>query len=196
MTRLVSTASVRNSGGKSVALWCYQCECQNELCYVVKLRKSMSKFKKTGKRITCPVHESPIATSQWAQKFYKLVASHKAHSIQGIVWDWYDVPGNHHMHIDATVFAGDSCFRFEIDGETHFDSSGTQRSEIDIDKDAILRAHGVNLLRLHYRDVNEWPKYVQHFLSAGGAKSKGTVMYTGSYRQCLDCHEAVHVLDV
>jgi hypothetical protein len=161
------------------------------------LKKSMQKFMKAGKRIKCPVHENPNATSQWALRFYKLVECLKLQDdIHGVVWDWFDVPDNHHMHIDATLFAGDSCYRFEIDGETHFDSSGTQRSDADLRKDAILREYSVRLLRLHYRDADKWADYMQHFITwSQQGEVQNSVVYTGSYRDCLDSADAAHVLE-
>lgn len=159
------------------------------------LKRSIEKLKNGGKRITCPVHESTKATSQWAQLFYRVVAALSVgRTVHGIVWDWFDVPENHHMHIDATVFAGAECFRFEIDGQNHFLSSETLRSEVDMQKDAVLRKYNIRLLRLHYRDAGMWSDYISQYIRNTANTVLATIAYSRSYLECLEEHEQQDVI--
>jgi hypothetical protein len=183
MTQSVQRASVRNPQAKSTALQCFSCGCEEGICFVVMKKKSVQKMKQQGRCIKCPIHHS-TSTSTYARRFYDAVRALDV-QVRGIVWDWFDVPddenSNHKMHIDASVFCEASCIRFEIDGETHFHNSGTSRNNLDEQKDALLREHSVDMVRLHYMDAERWGEYVMIAVT----KTHGTVRYTGSYRHCL-----------
>ena len=137
-------------------------------------------------------------TSKYALSFYSIVQGLDAtlQDVHGIIWDWFDVPdsdcSNHKMHIDATVFLGSSCIRFEIDGETHFKDNLTSRLHTDEQKDDVLREAGVGMLRLHYMDTEQWPLYVKSALQHG----VNTVQYTASYRQCLHPEEYQYIMSI
>lgn len=192
MTARVIAATVRQEETKASTLVCYQCKCEGRLCYVVKLKHSMYKFIKKGRQITCPIHECTQTTSQWALRFHRTLVNLNLQELHGIVWDWFDVPENHHMHIDAAVFLGTRCIRFEIDGEAHFDSTKTQRDHNDVDKDAILRRFNVKMLRLHYMDADIWAQCILSFLNS----ECSSISYTPSYSECLEPHETKHVLSL
>jgi hypothetical protein len=188
MTQLVANASARYPDGQRSTLQCFNCGCEGGICFVVMKRKSVKKMQLEGRAIKCPIHQG-TTSSVYAHKFYATIRQLQC-EVQGIVWDWFDVPddesSNHKMHIDASVFCGAVCTRFEIDGETHFHSRGTSRDDNDERKDCILRQSGVGLLRLHYMDVDYWPQYIQNALNV----NYQTVKYTKSYMECL--HPADH----
>ena len=195
MTKHVAKESARNPGEKCTTLQCFNCGCEEGLCFVVMKRKSVQKMQLEGRGIRCPIHQSSITTSTYARRFYACIRQVQCR-VQGIVWDWFDVPddhkSNHKMHIDASVFHGASCMRFEIDGETHFHSNGTERDGNDEIKDHILRAYGVGMLRLHYRDVEHWTQYIGFAINT----KLQTVCYTSSYRECLHPADHKHIIDL
>lgn len=186
MSKFVAQASLRNP--QSSTIQCLRCDCDSKLCYVVLKNKSIQKSAATlVSTVACPVHGGR-STSKWSKTFCRNVETISAsRRIDGIVWDWHDVPGcgNHHMHIDACVFSGAHCARIEIDGEAHFQNQGTTRDWRDTKKDAVFRDLGVGLLHLHWRDVGDWEKYVMRALTFPGT----AVSYTPSYKGCLEEHE-------
>jgi hypothetical protein len=151
-------------------------------------KKSMQKsVAALNSAVLCPVHQGR-SSSKWATTFYDTLETLSANmQIHGVVWDWHDVPGaeRHHMHIDACVFVGESCVRFEIDGEAHFMCQETCRDRRDIEKDAIFREQRVGLVHLHYRDVNLWEAFVKEALRTPRAK----IQYSPSYSECLEEEE-------
>lgn len=193
MTQRVVAASARHAGKHNISLQCFACGCPEGLCFVVLKRKSVQKMKQQGRCIRCPIHHSKTSSSSYTRKFYSIIHSLDC-DVHGIVWDWFDVPeyqsNSHMMHIDATVFCGEACIRFEIDGETHFHHNNAIRDSNDECKDSILREHGVGMLRLHYMDVERWRRYV-----VSAVESRYTdVHYTASYQGCLDPEEQDNVV--
>ena len=91
------------------------------------------------------------------------------------------------MHIDACVFVGTSCVRFEIDGEAHFTSLGTERDWRDVEKDSVFRLLGVGLVHLHWRDEQVWLEYIRHALCSHNT----ALVYTPTFKECLEAHENV-----
>lgn len=182
---MTERASVASMCGDST-VQCFKCDCAAGLCYVALRSSSLTKKKGARDSIKCPVHDKP--SSAYAQEFYTLLERRsKRQQMHGIIWDWYDVPQNHHMHIDATVFCGkaNKCSRFEIDGESHFIDNETARIDTDSEKDAHVTANGAGMLRLHYRDRDGWPTSISRAL----CKPPASVEYTSSYNGCLDDHE-------
>jgi hypothetical protein len=188
MTTYVAKASLRNPQGST--LQCLKCDCSSNLCYVVMKKKSIQKSASSlASTVVCPVHDGRSA-SKWARTFCTNVETIAASTrIDGIVWDWHDVPGcgNHHMHIDACVFSGAHCARFEIDGEAHFQVKETTRNWRDTMKDDLFRDLGVGLLHLHWRDVGDWEQFIMGALTCHST----AVSYTPSYRGCLEVHESI-----
>lgn len=195
MSERVQRASVRQAPNKSCSLQCFSCGCKDDMCYVVLKKKSVYKMRKQGRGIKCPVHCNQRHTSTHALKFYAIIQELALEKMHGIVWDWFDVPdsdrSNHKMHIDATVFCGETCFRFEIDGEAHFSNSGTSRLPTDEEKDNVLRECGVGILRLHYLDVDTWAQSVLSVVE----RQHSTVEYTASYKYCLHPEEYKYILE-
>jgi hypothetical protein len=156
-------------------------------------RKSVQKLQQEGRCIKCPTHHSNTTSSKYAHRFYEIIQGLN-HNVHAIVWDWFDVPdegkSNHKMHIDASVFCGSACTRFEIDGETHFLDNNTRRHPLDEYKDYIMGQCGVCMVRLHYMDVESWEDYV----SVAVETQVQTVRYTASYMECLDPEEYVHII--
>jgi hypothetical protein len=189
MTEQVLRASARLAERERNSLQCFNCGCEGGICFVAMRRKSFQKMTKHGRCIKCPVHQNTTTSSTHARTFYAIVRR-LDDNVQGIVWDWFDVPrdnnSNHRMHIDASVFCRDSCTRFEIDGETHFQSNGTSRDRLDEYKDIVLRENKVGMVRLHYMDVDRWNEYVVYAVK----RAINTVLYTKSYMDCL--HPADH----
>lgn len=182
MTRAAAEASLRNP--QSTAIQCLKCDCSSQLCYVVMKNRSIAKSAASlVSSVTCPVHGGR-SSSTWAAKFCEIVEAIAASSqIDGIIWDWHDVPGigNHHMHIDACVISGARCARIEIDGESHFQGKGTRRDWRDKAKDSIFRDLEEGLLHLHWRDVGDWERFIVRALKFAG----DSVIYTPSYMECL-----------
>lgn len=196
MTQRVRRLSARQPPGNTKSLQCYSCGCDGGMCYVVMKRKSVLRMQKQGRSIKCPIHQNHMHASTYALRFYAVVQELALNNVHGIVWDWFDVPdsgsSNHKMHIDATVLHGETCMRFEIDGETHFSSDGTSRVAIDEEKDDVLRDAGVGILRLHYLDVDIWAQCVLCALQ----RQDSSVKYTPSYRHCLHPAEYKNILEL
>lgn len=195
MTQRVARASARNPQDKSISLQCFNCGCEGGICFVVLKRKSVQKMKQQGRCIKCPIHHSTTTSSTYAHRFYDIVRRLDG-EVHGVVWDWFDVPddenSNHKMHVDASVFYGTRCFRFEIDGETHFHSSGTSRDTLDEHKDDVLRECGVDMVRLHYKDVEQWSNYVRVAVT----QVCHTVRYTDTYKDCLHPSEYEYIMEL
>lgn len=182
MTSRVTAASLCEDS----TLQCLACDCKAGLCYVVLKKKSLGKKRRNGDSIKCPVHDRHA--SEHVQQFYKVVETMaKKKGVHGIVWDWCDVPQDHHMHVDATVFCEGKHCRFEIDGENHFVDNETARICTDAAKDAYLAGCGAGMLRLHYRDKDEWSTHISSALENPAC----TVVYTPAYIECLEEHENV-----
>jgi hypothetical protein len=151
-------------------------------------KKSMQKnIAALDSSVACPVHQGR-SSSKWATRFYSIVESIATEQqVQGVVWDWHDVPGagNHHMHIDASVFVGTTCVRFEIDGEAHFSCLETARDWRDTKKDSLFSALGVGLVHLHWRDERQWEDYIRSSLT----RPSTSLRYTPSYKDCLEPDE-------
>lgn len=163
---------------------CLTCHCEAGLCYIALKKKSLAKKRKSGNRIKCPVHGQQA--SQHVLAFFEMVQTIASKSaVDGIVWDWCDIPQDHHMHVDATVFTARGHSRFEIDGENHFMDGNTARLATDIAKDAHLRECGAGMLRLHYRDKDVWSAHISRALG----KPQQYVAYTPAYIECLEEHE-------
>lgn len=188
MSAKLATASLRNPG--STVLQCLSCDCENSDCFVSMKKKSMQKaVSALNSTVLCPVHQGR-SSSKWARQFYstlKRVAASAQLQVHGVVWDWHDVPGagNHHMHIDACVFVGSHCARFEIDGEAHFLCQETARDRRDTRKDNIFRGLGVGLMHLHWRDEILWEDFIRSSLQ----RPSTGLQYTPSYQECLEPDE-------
>ena len=188
MSKRLCAASLRNPGRRD--LKCLRCECDSPLCHVAFLGRSISK-RTTSQRgtVACPVH-SNVSGSKWALKFHDLIGKLSLPpqnlSVHGIVWDWHDLPGagNHHRHLDACVFVGKHCYRFEVDGEDHFRDNNSSRLVQDTIKDDILTSIGVALVRLHWRDEGSWERHVLCAL-LGKCTNGGAVTYTYSYKDYI-----------
>lgn len=193
MTQRVRRASARYTQEKSSLLYCFSCGCEEGKCFIVLTKRSVQSRKKKGGTIKCPIHDGGTSSSTYAVRFYDMIKNISS-KVHGIVWDWHDVPSDefssHRMHIDASVFCDTSCKRFEIDGETHFWHKCTVRDAIDEDKDYVLHCHRVGLLRLHYRDVEQWEQYVRTAMES----QMQSVRYTKSYEECLHPAEHEHIM--
>lgn len=162
-------------------LKCLQCGCTKGLCYVVLKKRSLFKKQKNGDRIRCPVHDN--RTSYYTACFYdELMSVADSLNVCGVVWDWVDLPQDHHMHIDATVFTNTSHYRFEIDGEQHFSDGETARKHLDETKDEYLNECGAGVFRLHYRDKDSWGLHI----CAALKEPRQLVQYSSSYKSCLE----------
>ena len=113
--------------------------------------------------LTCPAHQhSRWSFSQWVHEFTQVLDQIQYQGV--VIHDWNDVPGNRHMHWDATLFLGGVAHRIEIDGPRH-DLVVGQRLMEDMQKDHIVCAHpSRSLLRLTYHDVHAWPLKLQLYL--------------------------------
>ena len=85
------------------------------------------------------------------------------------------------MSIDASVWRGDRCRHFEVDGKPHFPKGLHMRTRPDEVKDTLLNVHKVATLRLHFADQEMWHAYVAHHMT----RFTTCVTYTRSYRTCL-----------
>ena len=190
MSARLSTASLRNPG--SSELQCLRCDCNKRLCFVSMMQKSIQKsISALNSSVVCPAHQGR-SSSKWVINFYNTLETLAADMhIHGVVWDWHDVPGagNHRMHVDACVFVGTACVRFEIDGEVHFSSQGTARDWRDVAKDSIFRALAVGLVHLHWRDASIWESFIRTALQSESA----AVEYTPSYHECLEADENARI---
>ena len=131
-------------------------------------------------RFLCPAHDGENKHhSQYVTKF--LEALREVDQEAAVVWDWHCVPGDHRMSIDATVIHGDRCSNFEIDGPQHFNARACDRQRTDKNKDARLFTAGWGLMRLHYKDKEEWQHYIRHHMH----KPEDTVQCTQSYEQYM-----------
>jgi hypothetical protein len=76
--------------------------------------------------------------------------------------------------------------RFEIDGQNHFLSSETLRSEVDMQQDTVLRKYNIRLLRLHYTDAEMWADNISQYIRSTANTVLGTIAYSQSYQECLE----------
>lgn len=196
MTQRVRAASARYSQdyhNRSSSLLCFSCGCKDGLCFLALTKGSVLRMKQDGRCIKCPMHAGSTSSSKYVASLYDIIRNLNS-SVHGVVWDWHDVPADeyssHRMHIDASMFYGKSCTRFEVDGETHFKDNGTCRDDKDEAKDYVLRKHRVGMLRLHYNDVDKWREYVLCAMQ----NDNQTVRYTESYTQCLHPDEHQYVI--
>ena len=156
---------------------CYRCDCNIYTCYKVLLHRTTKE--KTGtSRLKCPCHYSdadkPSAGSSLVQRFMGELL--KLGAI--VIWDSHCVPGNGSMSIDATVVCGHKCAQFEVDGSHHFNE---EQQEKDRRKNSLMNTAGRGLMRLHYKDINDWGKYIAGHM----CDSATTVQCTASYRTWL-----------
>jgi hypothetical protein len=166
---------------------CLRCDCAARLCFVALKKKSLNKKKQHAEGIKCPVHDKQ--SSEHVQEFFSLIqVLSQGVKIRGIVWDWCDVPQDHHMHVDATVFCESTHTRFEIDGENHFFDCATARIDTDALKDEYIRACGAGMVRLHFFETSTVGQLRDCIESALGTPP-ASVEYTNSYTECLDEHE-------
>jgi hypothetical protein len=141
----------------------------------------------------CRVHVGSTSSSVYALRFYDIIRnleSTRAWYCMGLACFPHDKYNTHRMHIDASVFCGTTCTRFEIDEEIRCKHSGTTRSDIDKYKDFVLCKHRVGMVRLHYIDVDKWPGYAHHALHNVDKR----LTCTGSYTQCLHPDEHCYVI--
>ena len=130
------------------------CGCRQ--CYrVVTYGTLKQKLRRGRDALLCPAHCQACNTfSRWVYKFYQTTVN--LHYDGVVVWDWNDVPGNMHMHWDATLFVGGLAHRFEIDGPVH-DLINGERRHRDVAKDGIVIQVGTfSILRLKHQDFNVW----------------------------------------
>lgn len=59
---------------------------------------------------------------------------------------------------------------------------------MDAEKDALVMSKGWGLMRLHYRDVHQWGKYVEHHMR----RAAPHVLCTPSYEQFLMGEKGLH----
>jgi hypothetical protein len=74
---------------------------------------------------------------------------------------------------------------FEIDGERHFVGINGGRRREDVVKDAFMTANHHGLLRLHYKDKDNWLAFIQHFLALNATST----MYSGYFWHELDVND-------
>lgn len=98
-----------------------------------------------------------------------------------IFWDWHCLPGRPKMSIDATVMHGHRCTCFEIDGKQHFNAKGCERKTEDVQKDEIMTISGYGLMRLHYKDIDDWEQYIRYHMS----RPVSRIQCTPSYRDYM-----------
>lgn len=175
------TTLAQNAALCSAEVLCFKCKCSESLCFVALKKKSLPHKKRKGGANKCPVQDQEA--SQHVKDFFVEVMKLSCRvQVRGIVWDWKDIPNDHHMHVDAAVFCDRGTSRFDIDGENHFLNGGTTRIDTDIAKDSHVRASGAGMLRLHHRDKDSWCKSIE-----GALRTPPECMqYTASDVECLD----------
>ena len=96
-----------------------------------------------------------------------------------VIWDSHSVPGNARMSIDATVVRGHRCVQFELDGSHHFTE---EQQEKDRRKNLLMIQARRSMMRLDYKDIDAWYKYIARHLLQSSAPA---VYCTASYQTWL-----------
>ena len=164
-----------------------RCSCGSGQCYKVmrvdSIRRALER-EQSKDPLNCPAHqEGPLSTWHFLEAL-------KVNNITGyLLWDWCCVPTNSKMHIDATLVQPkeEVVHMFEIDGSSHWQQGYEVRQQSDEEKDALLVELGLGVLRMHYKDTEQWPLYIHHFVK----NSYRTVKYTASYSLCMDSSEHI-----
>lgn len=154
----------------------FKCSCGSGQCF--KAMKVQSVLRAKTVEIPCPGHGAAATSSSLTEAFANVIFTADRHAVT--VWDLHCVQTMPLMSIDACVLSGGRWHCFEIDGPIHFVSSGTSRREQDALKDDVMNASRMKLLRLHFKDAEEWPQYVQQFLQSKAE----CVQYTRAYKEC------------
>ena len=107
-----------------------------------------------------------------------------------IVWDWNCLKHDSSVSIDATVLSGHGCAQYEIDGSGHFFDNLTNRQTKDETKDKLINDQQLCVLRLHFRDQEQWAEYIKMHMYT----RRPCVQYTRSYLQCLRGEKAADMI--
>lgn len=157
----------------------YRCDCSHQACHKVMRRATVQKKSKRS-RFQCPAHAPGHPNySKYVRLFAAKIKKIDHHA--KIIYDWRCIPRRKNMSIDATVLRGDKCTNFEIDGEHHFNEKECTRDELDEVKDREISELGCGLMRLHYKDRDQWEQYIRHHL----ASPQHSMQCTPSYAQYM-----------
>lgn len=121
---------------------CFPCGCATGYCFrVMRIDSAMKSLQRRGRlRLPCPLCDQNSGdagtgrSSSHVTAFAAIVRD--SAPTAKIIWDWNCILASTRMSIDATVWCGQRCAQFEIDGSNHFVNNLTSRQESDAEKDA------------------------------------------------------------
>lgn len=165
------------------------CSCPHNSCFKVLLLESVAKqLQRDGQDpLACPADEQHRhACSTYSALVVLFRGAMCALCPDAVLLhDYQDVPGLPRSHFDETVIWPDARLpvkRFEIDGWCHFNHELWCRQRRDVDKDAVVRALGVDMKRLHVQDKGSFAAEIWSHV----AQQHASLQYSPAYNQYND----------